>query len=376
MKVAALVSGGVDSSVSLGLLEERDVDVTAFYLRIWLEDDLHHLTDCPWKEDLDYIRQLCKMTGVKLEVISMQKDYYDRVVHHAIAEVKAGRTPNPDIWCNTRIKFGLFADLLDSGKYGNFDKIASGHYARIATVNADGGQKLCLSRAPDPVKDQTYFLSHLPKEKLSRLMFPIGKYTKTEVRALAEDMALPNAKRKDSQGICFLGKFKYKDFIKHHLGVRAGDFIEFETGKKIGTHEGFWFYTLGQRKGLKIGGPGGAWYVVAKNPEDNVVFVSQHYHGEHLKRRNFVITNCNWFLGESPKELMVQSLAGKIYVKLRHGPEMQRCNLYPKPKKPHESRCEDGRMEVVLTQNDQGIAPGQYAAFYRDNLCLGSGVVV
>jgi tRNA-5-taurinomethyluridine 2-sulfurtransferase len=362
MKIAALVSGGVDSSVSLGLLEEQDADVTAFYLRIWLDDDQQHLAYCPWEEDLEYLRELCKMTNVKLEVIDMQKDYYERVVHHALEEVKAGRTPNPDIWCNTRIKFGMFADLI---KDRDFDKIASGHYARVAAVNTDKGKRLCLSRAPDPIKDQTYFLSHLPKDKLGKLMFPIGKYTKAEVRKIAEDMALPNAKRKDSQGICFLGKFKYRDFLKLHLGIKTGDFVEHETGKKVGTHEGFWFYTIGQRKGLRIGGPGGAWYVVGKEVEDNVVFVSQHYHEKHHRRNAFIISSCNWFLEESARNMMVQSMAGKILVKLRHGPEMQKCIMYPK---------EDG-FEVILNSNDQGIAPGQYAAFYRDNLCLGSGVI-
>lgn len=360
MKVAALVSGGVDSSVALGLLEEEDVDVTAFYLRIWLDKDEHHLTECPWEEDLDYLRRLCQMTNVKLEVIDMQKDYYERVVDHAIAEVKAGRTPNPDIWCNTRIKFGMFSDLIENR---DFDKIASGHYAQIADVSG----QLCLKQAPDPIKDQTYFLSNLPKGKLDKLMFPIGKYAKDEVRALAEDMALPNAKRKDSQGICFLGKFKYRDFIKLHLGTKTGEFIEHETGKKIGTHDGFWFYTTGQRKGLKIGGPGNAWYVVGKNPEDNTVFVSQNYHAKHHIRNQFTIENCNWFLDESPISLANQSLAGKIRVKLRHGPEMQTCAIFEGGK--------PGEMTVILIENDQGIAPGQYAVFYRDGLCLGSGVI-
>lgn len=369
MKVAALVSGGVDSSVSLGLLEEQDIDVTAFYLRIWLEDNQQHLIDgCPWKDDLEYIRALCKMTGVKLEVLSMQKQYYERVVHHALEEVRQGRTPNPDIWCNTRIKFGLFADLINGR---DFDKIASGHYAQISEVN---GQP-CLKQAPDPVKDQTYFLSHLSASKLSKLIFPIGKYTKSQVRALAEDMALPNATRPDSQGICFLGKFKYRDFIKHHLGIMYGDFVEEETGKKVGRHEGFWFYTNGQRKGLGIGGPGAPWYVVGKNPEDNTVFVSQHYHDSHHKRNEFIIRNPNWFLSESNQLLIEQSLRGKILVKLRHGPYMQPCRMQYLEKKLHESRCEDHRWRIELTENDQGIASGQYAAFYQDGFCLGSGVI-
>ena len=380
MKVAALCSGGVDSSFSLGLLEERDVDVTAFYLRIWLEQDLHFLGDCPWQEDLSYIRELCKLTGVKLEVVNLQQDYHERVVQHAIDEVRAGRTPNPDIWCNTRIKFGLFADILDSGQYGDYDRIASGHYAQIAQVEGDDGNtRPCLKMAPDPVKDQTYFLSHLKSNQLSRLMFPIGEYNKSQVRDIAQEMALPNAARKDSQGICFLGQFKYRDFIRHYCGTRKGSFIEHETGKRVGEHEGFWFYTNGQRKGLGIGGSasgnGKPWYVVDKNPDDNVVFVSQHYHDGKHKRRHFETSNTNWFLGEDTKLLSEQSLAGRIMVKLRHGPEMQPCNLYPIEKTAHSSATGNPNVRVVLQRNDQGIASGQYAAFYRDNLCLGSGVI-
>lgn len=352
MKIAALCSGGVDSSVALGLLEEQDHDVTAFYLRIWLEDELQHLSECPWKEDLDYIRELCKLTKVKLEVVSMQRDYYQRVVHHAIEEVKQGRTPNPDIWCNTRIKFGLFYDMFGD----EFDAIASGHYAQIAKT-ASGSP--CLKQAPDPVKDQTYFLSHLPAEKLKKLRFPIGSYTKAQVRTLAEEMALPNAKRKDSQGICFLGKFKYRDFIEHHLGKRPGKFVEFESGKIVGSHDGFWFYTSGQRKGLGIGGARGSngspWYVVAKNPEDNVVFVSQNYY--EIPRRKFTISNCNWLMALPAKTLEV---------KLRHGPNKQICQL---------TRHNEDNYLVELSSDDQGIAAGQYAVFYFQDLCVGSGII-
>jgi tRNA-specific 2-thiouridylase len=261
-----------------------------------------------------------------------------------MAEVQAGRTPNPDIFCNTRIKFGFFLESIDG-----FDRVASGHYAQIVQV----GDNLCLKQAPDPVKDQTYFLSQLPPEKLQHLMFPIGSYTKKEVRSLAWEFALPNRNRKDSQGICFLGKFNYNQFLEHYLGTKPGNLVDSASGKTLGQHRGFWFYTKGQRRG--IGLSGGPWYVVDKNTDDNTVFISQNYHNSDLatNRRKFSIGSGNWFLGVKP--------ARSVLVKLRHGPEFHTCSV-------------DGNV-VTLTEPDQGIAAGQYAAFYQDDLCLGSAVI-
>ena len=244
MKVAVLVSGGVDSSVALQLLKSQGYDVTAFYLKIWLEDELSYLGDCPWENDLSFVKQVCEQLDVPLEVVSLQKEYKDEVVAYTIAEVKAGRTPNPDILCNQRIKFGLFLDKIDP----SFEKIASGHYAQVCVK--DGIVELLQS--PDPIKDQTYFLSHLSQQQLKRVMFPIGHMQKSELRALAHEFNLPNKDRKDSQGICFLGKFKFSDFIRHHLGMQTGKMIESETGTVMGNHDGFWFYTIGQRQGLGL----------------------------------------------------------------------------------------------------------------------------
>lgn len=349
MKVAALVSGGVDSSVALQLLKNEGHDVTAFYLKIWLEDELSYLGICPWEEDLSYVRKVCEQLNVPLEVISLQKEYQDEVVAYTIAEVKAGRTPNPDILCNQRIKFGLFLDKIDA----SFEKVASGHYAQIR--NKDGIFELFQS--PDPIKDQTYFLSYLNQNQLKRVMFPIGHLHKSEVRALAREYNLPNKDRKDSQGICFLGKFSFRDFIKHHLGTQQGLMIESETGKVMGNHDGFWFYTIGQRQGLGLGG--GPWYVVAKNCDKNIVYISSHYHDSDKKRDMFCVEKIKWLSG---KQCNSQDLS----VKLRHGAQKYACSI---------SYDENGKALVNIFGQDQGIAAGQYAVFYDGDVCLGSGAI-
>ncbi|HUX22167.1 MAG TPA: tRNA 2-thiouridine(34) synthase MnmA, partial [Spirochaetia bacterium] len=255
MNIAVLLSGGVDSSVSLRLLRERsDANITAFYLKVWLEDEVRYLGDCPWEEDLAFARAVCEEAEVPLEVVSLQREYFDRVVQYALDELKEGRTPSPDIFCNQRIKFGVFYDEIGSG----FDKVATGHYSKIA--ERDGLYR--LDRAPDPVKDQSYFLSHLSQAQLARALFPIGSMHKREVRKLAESYDLPNKNRKDSQGICFLGKIRYPEFIRHYLGERPGKILERESGRVLGEHQGYWFHTIGQRQGLGLGN--GPWYVVGK----------------------------------------------------------------------------------------------------------------
>ena len=343
-KVAVLVSGGVDSSVALRLLQQQGYQVTAFYLKIWLEDELSYLGDCPWQEDLAYVEQVCAQAGVPLEVMSLQKEYHEQVVTYTIEQVKKGRTPNPDILCNSRIKFGLFLDAISD----QFDYVASGHYAQLAHT-ADGVQLRC---APDDIKDQTYFLSHLNQHQLQRLMFPIGHLRKQEVRALAQQFNLPNKARKDSQGICFLGKFKFRDFIKHHLGVQSGPMIELETGDVVGQHDGFWFYTIGQRQGLKLSG--GPWYVVKKEPERNIVYISRSYYTDDKARNQFTIAQPHWITTGVDRH--------NLQVKLRHGPHRHACTL------------RDGDT-VMLAQRDQGIAPGQFAVFYAGDICLGGGVI-
>lgn len=349
MKIAVLVSGGVDSSVALRLLKDQGHDLTAFYLKIWLEDELSYLGDCPWEEDLGYVTKVCEQAHVPLHVIPLQKEYWDRVVAYTVAEVQAGRTPSPDILCNQHIKFGCFFDKIDA----SYEKVATGHYAQLE--EQDG--LFLLKKAKDSFKDQTYFLSQLNQCQLSRALFPIGHLVKSEVRALAAQYNLPNKDRKDSQGICFLGKIEFSEFIKHHLGVHNGDLVEHETRTVVGQHEGFWYFTIGQRKG--IGLSGGPWYVVAKDPAKNIVYISRQYFSQD-KQRNVVYVNFfNWIAGYPPDNTVLQ-------VKLRHGESLYTCSL---------ELIDRTHGIVHLESRDQGIAPGQFAVFYDKDLCLGSGVI-
>ena len=349
MKIAALVSGGVDSSVVLSMLaREGRHDITAFYLKIWLEDELHFLGECPWEEDLRYVRAVCDQLGIPLKVISLQHEYNERVVSYTIRELKAGRTPSPDIFCNQRVKFGAFLDHIDS----SFDRIATGHYA---STYEDGG-KVFLRQAVDPVKDQSYFLSHLSQDQLRRCLFPLGPLPKPRVRELANDMNLPTKDRPDSQGICFLGKIKYNDFVKFHLGEQPGEIREWESGRVLGQHQGLWFHTYGQRKGLKL--HGGPWFVVEKDVPNNIVYVSRSDLLQDIARREFIVTDVNW-LSEAPENL-------DLKVKLRHGPKMTNCRLIPNG---------EGTYSVQIESPDAGLANGQFAVFYRDDTCLGAGMI-
>lgn len=349
MKIAVLISGGVDSSVALRLLQDQGHQLEAFYLKIWLEDELSYLGSCPWEEDLAYAKAVCDAAGVPLHVVSLQEEYWNIVVRYTIDEVKQGRTPSPDILCNQHIKFGAFFKAIDD----SFDAIATGHYAWIE--HRDGVAH--LMQAKDPVKDQTYFLSNISQKQLSRLIFPLGNMLKSEVRALAEKYDLPNKTRKDSQGICFLGKIKFSDFIKHHVGTKTGDLIEFETGKKVGEHEGFWYHTIGQRKGLGLSG--GPWFVVKKDPENNIVYISKNYYDEAKARNQFDVEQCNWLTSIAPNK---QALS----VKIRHGENQYNATLVL-----HDATSGT----VTLDAHDQGLAPGQFAVFYDGNECLGCGVI-
>jgi tRNA-specific 2-thiouridylase len=350
--IAVLLSGGVDSAVALKLLVDQHPDdqITACYLKIWLEDELSFLGECPWEEDMSFVRETCAALNVPLEIINLQTEYLETVVDFALDELRAGRTPSPDIHCNHRIKFGAFYDKVGR----DFDFVASGHYAQKIT---DPTGRAHLYQAPDPIKDQTYFLSNLTQEQLKKILFPIGGFPKSEVRRLAEDHQLPPKSRKDSQGICFLGKIPYREFVKFHLGEKEGPIVELESGNILGQHKGSWFHTIGQRKGLGLGQ--GPWFVVDKHFDDNTVFVSHQDHYLNSARDRFTLKNINWINALSESDVQLD-------LKLRHGPNKVSAKL---------QRQDDDTWDVQLEKSDAGIASGQHAVLYQEHECLGGGVI-
>ncbi|MBO7609719.1 MAG: tRNA 2-thiouridine(34) synthase MnmA [Muribaculaceae bacterium] len=353
MAIAVLISGGVDSAVVVHRLVEQGEDLHLFYIRIGLDIDEG---DCSADEDIEMCTLIARKYGLPFDVVSLHEEYWDNVMEYALRTVKAGLTPNPDMMCNRMIKFGYFEQRW--GK--EFDLTATGHYA---TTDIIDGRKY-LATAIDPVKDQTDFLAQITQEQLNHLIFPIGNLPKEEVRRIAQEVRLPNASRKDSQGICFLGQINYNDFIRRYLGERRGPIIEIETGRKLGEHRGYWFHTIGQRKGLGLSG--GPWYVVKKNVEENIIYVSGGYGTEKQYGRTLHLDEMH-FIGGCPWD-DVTSLV-KVTFKNRHTPVFMNANF---------TRISDREWLLESESDVQGIAPGQYAVIYDENrhLCFGSGMIV
>ena len=352
MSIAVLISGGVDSAVVVHQLKEQGEDLHLFYIRIGMDNDEG---DCSAEEDIEMCTLIAHRYGLPLEVVSLHEEYWDHVMEYALRTVKAGLTPNPDMMCNRMIKFGFFEQRW--GK--DFDMTATGHYATTRVID---GVKY-LATAVDPVKDQTDFLAQITYEQLCHVMFPIGNMPKEEVRRIAEEVRLPNAHRRDSQGICFLGQIDYNDFIRRHLGERPGPIIELETGRKLGEHRGYWFHTIGQRKGLGLSG--GPWYVVRKNVDDNVIYVSNGYgtakqYGRtlNLDEMHFISGN-PWEGVDGPVDIMFKN---------RHTPHIMRGKFI---------RTGDRQWVIESEEDVQGIAPGQFAVIYdaQGQLCYGSGII-
>jgi tRNA (5-methylaminomethyl-2-thiouridylate)-methyltransferase len=353
MKVAALVSGGVDSSVTIHLLKEMGYDPHIFYIKIGLEDDPAWV-DCPAEEDIEIVTYLAKKYGCKYDLISLQTEYWDRVISYTINTVKSGLTPNPDMMCNKLIKFGAFEE-----KYGhNFDLISTGHYATTTVVD----HEKFLATAKDAFKDQTYFLGQINRQQLAKLIFPIGGLLKQEVRQLATQQKLPSAYRKDSQGICFLGKINYNDFIRRYVGEQPGEIVELESGKTLGSHQGIWFHTIGQRKGLGLSQ--GPWFVVKKDIRNNIIYVSNGYDPVAQYNDAIALSMFQFINGHPDRDY---SSPKPVNFKIRHQPEFTSGQL-----------VKDG--DDYLIKSDvpvSGIAPGQFGVVYdpSQRICLGSGII-
>ena len=375
MNIAALLSGGVDSSVAVHLLCEQGQKPDLFYIKIGMDDDGY---SCPQEEDLEIVRAMARKYGLRHEVVDLQQEYWDQVVAYTIDKVKRGFTPNPDVMCNRLIKFGAFDQ-----KVGHlYDKTATGHYASLATgelAMADGQMSVIgsdaprtfLATTPDPVKDQTDFLAQLEGWQVEHSLFPIGNMAKGEVRQIAEEAKLPSARRKDSQGICFLGKINYNEFIERFLGKKEGNIVEIETGKILGKHQGFWFHTIGQRKGLYLSG--GPWFVVKKDIEQNVVYVSKGYQPEAQMKDELVMRDMHWitldpFEIQTSQSLQAPALPLSVLFKIRHVAELRSGIL---------TKRDDGSYYLKMDAKTNGVAPGQFCVIYTPDgrICLGSGEI-
>lgn len=345
-KVYVGMSGGVDSSLSAALLQRQGHEVTGVYMKNWTQD-LPGMK-CPWADDLADAKRVAVQLGIPFKVFDFQAEYKQKVVDYMIAEYQAGRTPNPDIMCNQEVKFKLF---LQTALADGAEMIATGHYA--ATKNGE------LHTAADVAKDQTYFLYRITEQALRHTLLPLGELTKIEVRAQAAALGLATAAKKDSQGICFVGKVGIKDFLLQYVEPQAGAIIDKKTGRTLGEHDGAIFYTLGQRHGLKVGG-GLPYYVVAKDMAKNVVYVTTDLNDEYLWRDHLRIGHLHWING-APQP-------GKTYqIRTRYRAPLVDCVI---------GDSQPDSLLLQLTEPERAITPGQSAVLYEGRRVVGGGVVM
>ena len=354
-KVIVGMSGGVDSSVSAHLLIEQGYQVEGLFMKNWEEDDTDEY--CAASQDLEDAQLVCDKLGIKLHTINFATEYWDNVFEYFLAEYKAGRTPNPDIMCNKEIKFKAFLEFACEDL--SADYIATGHYVQREFID---GQWSML-RGLDSNKDQSYFLYTLSDEQVGRTLFPVGNIEKPEVRAIAEKADLVTHNKKDSTGICFIGERKFKDFLGQYLPAQPGK-IESAEGEVIGDHDGLMYHTLGQRKGLRIGGLANAgeepWYVVEKDLLRNVLIVGQGHNHPRLFSKG-LIGNQLHLVNRKPLDAPL-----KCTVKTRYRQGDVACHLSP---------MSDGEYLVMFDEAQSSVTPGQSVVFYQDNICLGGGII-
>lgn len=365
-KIALLLSGGVDSSVALHLLCTSGEKPDCFYIHIGPDKDDTY--SCTSDEDVEMCKAVTKHYGVNFDIIDLHKEYWDEVVKYTMNKVSRGYTPNPDVMCNTLIKFGAFYDKIGY----KYDYIATGHYATRRGYGDIDNHEWWICPAKDPIKDQVDFIANIDTKKVpvSKIIFPIGDLMKEDVRRIAEENHLINAKRKDSQGICFLGKINYNDYIRQYLGEKEGDIVNVDTKEVIGKHNGHWFHTIGQRKGLGLSG--GPWFVVGKNPEKNIVYVSTHQ--DRACVQEFYCMDVNWLTKDMIADYLNHKNNGDdvicdIKFKIRHTPEVY-----------------SGKMVFYSTDKNIKIisdtpitaASGQYCILYSKDyeVCYGCGEIL
>jgi len=353
-RVVVGMSGGVDSSVAAWLLKQQGFEVVGLFMKNWEDDDDDEY--CSTRQDLIDAAAVADLIGIDLEAVNFAAEYKDRVFAEFLREYSAGRTPNPDVLCNAEIKFKAF---LDHAMKLGAEHIATGHYARVQQA----GTRYELLRGVDPGKDQSYFLHRLNQAQLARTLFPIGHLRKTEVRRMADELGLPNAKKKDSTGICFIGERPFREFLNRYLPTQPGP-IRDADGRAVGEHVGLAFYTLGQRKGIGLGGTkqgsGEPWFVARKDMATNTLWVVQGHDHPWLMSESLVALNAAWVAGEPPR-------AGKrLAAKTRYRQGDASCIV---------TAVDGDRFELAFDQPQWAVTPGQSAVLYQGEVSLGGGVI-
>jgi tRNA-specific 2-thiouridylase len=338
------MSGGVDSSLTAALLVEQGYDVTGVYMKNWTQD-LPGMK-CPWADDLADAKRVAVQLGIDFKVFDFENEYRHKVVDYMIEEYKLGRTPNPDIMCNQEVKFKLF---LEAALEDGADMIATGHYARV--------ENGVLKQATDTNKDQTYFLYRVTGEALSKTLFPLGEYTKPKVREMAKERGLFTAAKKDSQGICFVGKIGIREFLSQYVEQKPGEIIDKKSSKVLGHHDGAIFYTLGQRHGLDLGG-GLPYYVVGKDMDKNEVYVTTDLNDGTLWKNTIQLSHLHW-INDAPAE-------GTYQIRVRHRAKLTEAVL----------SYNGNEATLELTDPERAIAAGQSVVIYDGDICVGGGIIV
>lgn len=349
-RVVIGMSGGVDSSVAALLLKEAGYDVIGIFMKNW--DDTDEFGVCTATEDFEDVIRVANQIDIPYYAVNFEKQYWDKVFTYFLEEYKAGRTPNPDVMCNKEIKFKAFMDhALSLGA----DYVATGHYARVEKI--DGHYQML--RGVDENKDQTYFLNQLSEDVLEKVLFPLGHLPKSRVREIAREHNLATAAKKDSTGICFIGERNFKEFLSNYLPAKSGE-MQTMNGVVKGRHDGLMYYTLGQRQGLGIGGPGGPWFVVGKDLDKNVLYVEQDYHNDYLYSNALVATELNWIVPEQ----IEQTFTCTAKFRYRQSDSAVKVTLLP-----------DEKVKVEFLEPQRAITPGQSVVFYKDDICLGGGTI-
>jgi tRNA-specific 2-thiouridylase len=387
-RVVVGLSGGVDSSVTAYLLKEQGYEVIGMFMKNWHDDSVTISNECPWLDDSNDAMIVAQHLGIPFQAIDLSKEYKERIVDYMFAEYQAGRTPNPDVLCNREIKFDIF---LNTALKLGADFVATGHYARKGEITKDGKTVYQLLGGKDPNKDQSYFLCQLKQEQLAKALFPIGELLKPEVRAIAKTAGLTTAEKKDSQGLCFVGKVHLPDFLQQRLEPKKGKVVEIpaeslafkngftdndlqglskayelsaEQGEVVGDHNGAHFYTIGQRRGLNIGGFEKPLFVIGTDTTKNIIYTGMGDDHPGLYRKGLAVPNIDvhWV---RPDLKLSAGESRKYKARIRYRQPLEECTLHQ----------EDDVLYIIFDRPQRGVTPGQFAAWYEGEELMGSGVI-